>query len=59
MYDIIIKYRDLQGTIETVTVKDYGIVQAIEQIRSYYEYRLLILSANYVDEDLLLNNLKK
>jgi hypothetical protein len=58
MEKIEVRFRlQTTGEIKTFIVEDYGIIQAIEQVRFDNDYYGLVLSAQYVDEENVIKKL--
>lgn len=59
LYDIEIRYFNSKlNTTESRTVQDYHLVGAIEQIKLDCSFAIYVISANFVFEETLINNLK-
>lgn len=58
LYDIEIRYFDKTKTIVSEIVQDYGLMQAIDQVRFKKNYAIFVISAKVVFEESLINNLK-
>lgn len=59
LYDIKVIYFDnTTKSIKSRIVQEYGLIQAIDQVRFDKSHAIFVVSANFVFEESLINNLK-